>query len=113
MICLYVEERTQEDLQKEKDLRAIRGALGVSDQTITDQQIADLRPFLTARNQVAHDLDIKDPDDDTWGPRYRRSAKAVVDQCDQVLGLAGAFVDAVSGQLGGPPPLGRSRVKRS
>jgi hypothetical protein len=113
MICLYVEERTQGSLQKEKDLRAIRGALGVSDQAITDQQIAELRLFLTARNQVAHDLDIKDPDDETWGPRYRRAAKTVVDQCDQVLELAGAFVDAVSGQLGGPAPLGRPRVKRS
>ena len=42
MIRLYVEEHTQGSLQNEKDLRAIRGALGVSDQVITDQQIADL-----------------------------------------------------------------------
>jgi hypothetical protein len=112
MIRLYVEEHTQGSLQKEKDLQAIRGALGVSDRVIMDQQIADLRPFLTARNQVAHDLDIKAPEDETWGPRYRRSAKTVVDQCDQVLGLAGAFVDAVSGELGGPPPLGRPKVRR-
>ena len=49
-----------------------------------------------ARNYVAHDLDIKAPEDETWGPRYRHAAKTVVDQCDEVLGLAGAFVDAVS-----------------
>jgi hypothetical protein len=107
MIRLYVEEHTQGSLQNEKDLRAIRGALGVSDQVITDQQIADLRSFLMARNYVAHDLDIKAPEDETWGPRYRHAAKTVVDQCDEVLGLAGAFVDAVSDELGGPPTRGR------
>jgi hypothetical protein len=113
MIGLYVEEHTQGSLQKEKDLRAIRDALGVSDKVITDQQIADLRQFLTARNQVAHDLDIKAPGDESWGARYGRSAKTVVAQCDQVLGLVGAFVDAVSDELGGPSPLGRPRGTRS
>lgn len=112
MIRLYVEERTQGSLQNEKDLGAIRGALGVSSQ-VTDQQIADLRPFLTARNQVAHDLDIKAPEDETWGSRYRHAAKTVVDQCDLVLGLAGAFIDAASGELGGPPTRGRPRKSRS
>jgi hypothetical protein len=58
MIRLYVDERTRGSLQNEKDLRAVRAALGVSDKTITDSQIAELAPFLTARNQVAHDLDI-------------------------------------------------------
>lgn len=113
MIRLYVEEHTQGSLQREKDLRAIRDALGVSDQVVSDQQITDLRQFLTARNQVAHDLDIKAPEDETWGPRYGRSARTVVAQCDQVLGLAGAFIDAVSAELGGPPSLGRPRRNQS
>jgi hypothetical protein len=113
MIRLYVEEHTQGSLQNEKDLRAIRDALGVSDQVIKDQQIDDLRQFLQARNQVAHDMDIKDPEDESWGPRYGRSANTVVAQCDQVLGLAGVFVDAVSDELGGPAPLGGPRRRRS
>src|SRR6266567_3287831 len=96
MIRLYVDECTRGSLQNEKDLRAMRAALGISDKTITDHQIAGLAPFLTARNQVAHDLDIKAPEDASWGPRYQRRITTVVAQCDSVLGIAGAFVDAVS-----------------
>lgn len=113
MIRLYVDECTRGSLQNEKDLRAVRAALGVSDKTITDPQIAGLAPFLTARNQVAHDLDIKAPGDASWGPRYQRRITTVVAQCDLVLGMAGAFVDAVSDELGGPPPLGRPPAKKS
>jgi hypothetical protein len=36
----------------------------------------------------------------------------VVAQCDLVLEIAGAFVDAVSAELGRPPPLGRPPVKK-
>ena len=59
MIRLYVEERTQGSLQNEKDLRAMRDALGVTEKVITDHQIAGLAPFLAARNQVADDLDSR------------------------------------------------------
>ena len=91
----------------------MRAALGISDKSVTDHQIAGLAQFLTARNQVAHDLDIKAPGDASWGPRYQRRIKTVVAQCDSVLAIAGAFVDAVSDELGGPPPLGRPRGKKS
>lgn len=62
MIQLYVEGCTRGSLQSEKDLRMVRDALGVGEKIITDPQIASLGPFLTARNQVAHDLDIKAPE---------------------------------------------------
>lgn len=113
MIRLHVEACTTGSLQNEKDLRAIRATLGISEKVITDQRIAGLAPFLTARNQVAHDLDIKAPGDPSWGPRHQRRIRTVVAQRDAVLGLADAFVVAVSDELGGPPPLGRPPGKKS
>jgi hypothetical protein len=112
MIRLYVGECTRGSLQSEKDMRMVRDALGVAEKVITDPQIASLGPFLTARNQVAHDLDIKAPEDPSWGARHPRRITTVVAQCDLVLRLAGKFVDAVSDELGGPPPLGRPRSRR-
>lgn len=112
MIGLYVEERTQGSLQSEDDLTAMREALGISEDQIPDAQIVALRPYLTARNQVAHDLDIKSPQDETWGTRYPRHVTTVVKQCGDALLLADAFVAAVSEALGGPQKLGRP-TKRS
>lgn len=111
MIRLYVEERTQGSLQNEKDLQAMRNALGIDGKVITNSQIASIRPFLTARNQVAHDLDIKAPEDESFGPRYQRRITTVVSQCDQVLALADAFIAEVSNELGGPPARGRPRKR--
>jgi hypothetical protein len=113
MIRLYVEERTRGSLQNEKDLRAIRAALGIGENVIPNHRIARLASFLTARNRVAHDLDIKDPEDPSRGLRYQRSITVVVTQCDLVLGLSDAFIVATSDELGGPPPLGRPPVKKS
>ncbi|MGJ3507688.1 hypothetical protein [Enemella sp. A6] len=113
MIDVYVRERTQGSLQSEKDLKRIRQALGITDTVIPDDRIAELRPFLTARNQVAHDLDIKDPGDETWGPRYSRTVTTVVKQCNLALSLSDSFVVAVSDALGGPPALGRPRKRAS
>lgn len=113
MIELYVSERTQGSLQSEKDLRGMRDALGIAEHVITDDVIGGLGPFLTARNQVAHDLDIKDPEDEAGGHRRTRTVKTVVRQCDLALSAADSFVVAVSDALGGPPPLGRPKKSKS
>lgn len=109
MIAIYVEERTQGSLQSEKDLKGMRDALGIAVDAIPDEKIGGLRPFLTARNQVAHDLDIKDPADESWGPRRVRRVRTVVGQCNLALDLADLYIVAVSEALGGPPRRGRPR----
>lgn len=85
----------------------MRDALGISETLITDIQIASLWQFFTARNQVAHDLDIKAPEDESFGPRYNRTMTTGVGQCNQVLALPDGFVTAVSEALGGPTRIGR------
>ncbi len=110
MIKVYVEERTQGSLQSDKDLIRMRDALGIAENAIADERIKSLRQFLTARNHVAHDLDIKDPADGT-GRRYQHQVKTVIRQCDLALSLSDSFVVAVSDALGGPPPLGRPKKK--
>lgn len=109
MIKVYVAERTQGSLQSEEDLKRMRTALGIGEGSIPDERISGLATFLTAQNQVAHDLDIKDPADESWGPRRSRRVTTVVNQCDLALGLSDSFVVAVSEALGGPPPRGRPK----
>jgi hypothetical protein len=103
MIRLYVKERTQASLLSKENLLAIRDALGIDKNVLPDERIYRLAAFLTARNRVAHDLDIKAPEDPSPGTRYSRQINLVANQCDLVLGLADAFIVAVSDELGGPP----------
>lgn len=109
MIEVYVAERTQGSLQSETDLKRMREALGISVDSVSDVRISSLAAFITARNQVAHDLDIKGPADESWGPRRSRKTTTVVKQCNLALSLSDSFVIAVSEALGGPPSLGRPK----
>lgn len=103
MARVYVNELTSGSIQSEKDLRRLREALGIGDSIIPEARITALRPFLTARNQVAHDLDLKDPSDPSRGKRRSRSITTVVHQCTEAMAVAESFVVAVSDKLGGPP----------
>jgi hypothetical protein len=95
MIRLYVGHLTQGSLQSETDLRRVRDALGVT-QEISDETIVGLKGFLIARNQVAHDLDLKRPDDETRGSRYSRTVPKVLEQCNEVVRLTSNYVTGVS-----------------
>lgn len=109
MLDLYVAAKIKGSLQSEEGLRSMRDALGIAATAISDSDIASLGPFLKARNQVAHGLDLKKPEDRTSSSkassgRYARKVKDVADQCDAVLALARSFVDAVSLDMNGSRP---------
>lgn len=99
MIRLYVDALTKSSLQNETDLKRLRDALGVREAVVSDETIAALKGFLIARNQVAHDLDLKRPDDETRGTRYSRTVPTVLDQCHQLIQLNSTFVIEVSSLL--------------
>lgn len=112
MIRLYIEEKTSGSFQNEKQMKALRDALGIAPFEVTDEQIANIGPFLLARNRVAHDLDLKDPDDASWGNRYSHQSRTIITQCNAAIDLAGDYLDAVSLRLGGPPRRGRRPAKK-
>ena len=99
MVRLYVDALTKASLQSETDLKRIRDALGIDTSTVPDEFISGLKGFLIARNQVAHDLDLKRPDDDTRGTRYTRTVPKVLEQCNEVVNLTSTFVTGVSDLL--------------
>jgi hypothetical protein len=99
MVRLYVEALTKSSLQNESDLKRLRDALGLRPTVVSDEKIASLKGFLVARNQVAHDLDLKRPGDETRGNRYTRTVPKVLEQCDDVVKLTATYVTAVSDLL--------------
>lgn len=96
MVRLYVESLVTGSIQSEGDLRSIRDALGLDADAVSDESLVGLRGFLTARNQIAHDLDLRKPEDPGNGRRYKRTAKTVVTQCDEVLAVATAYICGVA-----------------
>ncbi len=116
MVRLYVEALTKGSLQNETDLKRLRDALGVREAVVSDETVAGLKGFLIARNQVAHDLDLKRPDDETRGNRYTRTVRTVLEQCDQLIQLNTAFVIEVSDLLKrkkAPPTPARSELSKA
>lgn len=111
MVEVYVSNLTTGSLQSTTDLKRMRTALGIAVEELADHRIDELGPFLKARNQIAHDLDTKDPSDSTWGQRHGRTVSTTVSQCDAVLAIATIYVQQVSVALGGPPKRGRPRKR--
>ncbi|MHB8794811.1 MAG: hypothetical protein ACYC90_05010 [Candidatus Nanopelagicales bacterium] len=98
LVRLHVEAVTAGSIQSERDLINLRDAFGILS-AVPDARIFGLRQFFLARNQVAHDLDLCSPNDGNPGPRHSRRITTVVAQCDEVLTVAGEFLDAVSAGL--------------
>lgn len=99
MVRLYVNQLISGSIQSESDLRGVRDALGLTVSQVPDEAITRLKGFLTARNQVAHDLDLRNPTDAGSCVRYQRKISVVQGQCDDVIGLCTAFVAGVSAVL--------------
>jgi hypothetical protein len=57
----YILALTTPSLQSVQQVTSVVSALGVSTQGLR-QQIADLKPLFVARNQIAHELDLRRPD---------------------------------------------------
>jgi len=96
----YVEDLTKGSLQSEKDLQAVRDALGI-DPTgpFTDPALNGLGPFFHARNQIVHELDLqmrRAPGDTT---RRVRTMKPSRDLANEAIEMSAAFVIATNALL--------------
>lgn len=111
MVQLYVEHLVTGSLQNETDLKRVRDALGIEPDELPDDRIARMQGFLTARNQVAHDLDLKRPDDETRGNRYTRRVPTVISQCDDAIDLTRTYVCLTSELLKRRRALGPTKLQ--
>ncbi|MFC6064160.1 hypothetical protein [Streptomyces ochraceiscleroticus] len=102
ILQLYVRSKTKASFQGSSDLRErAGGALGITAQQIPKKRFADLDEFFTARNDVAHQLDMDDPARlDAAPPRKTRSQRDVELMCDQVLLLVRDIIRATAQNVG-------------
>lgn len=92
LIELYVADLTAASIQGAKELIAVRNALGVRGEQVSDQVLKEQQPFFNARQEVVHELDLVDPSGKGTRSRRHRDIEAVGAQCGQVLLLVSEFV---------------------
>ncbi|MFD9854271.1 MULTISPECIES: hypothetical protein [Streptomyces] len=87
LLDLYVVSKTKASFQGSSDLRDRAGAsLGISNQQIPKARFAALDAFFTARNDVAHRLDMENVGQSTTKPLTKiRAQQDVLQMCDQAL----------------------------
>jgi hypothetical protein len=92
----YIADLTKGSLQGHGELIAIRKALGLPDSgALSEVALSGFSDFFIARNQVAHELDLRRPTGrGTFTRRYRRMEETR-EQADAALILSGEFILAV------------------
>jgi len=96
----YVDQLVKGSLQGTGELAAIRNALGLkAAPTLDNSTLGQLDPFFMARNEIAHELDLKHPDRPTDPQRRIRKMEPVRVQCDLALTITASFIVAVDAIL--------------
>jgi len=96
----YVTQLVAQSLQGTSDLIRVRDALGLTKEAaLTDTKIKALDEFFTARNQIAHELDLQRPGGRGSSLRRSRRLTTTRDQCDATFLIAGAFVVATDSHM--------------
>jgi len=100
LIEAYIADLTGGSLQSKQQVEAVAGALGVDDADLR-RRVAGLRTAFQARNQIAHELDLRSPE--RHGDRARRTRKIndSVGTCHELLESAQLLINAVTGVVGG------------
>lgn len=87
LIDLYIASKTKASFQGSSDLQGrAGGSLGITNRQIPKARFAALDDFFTARNDVAHRLDMENVSESTTKPlRNLRTQQYVLEMCDQAL----------------------------
>ncbi|MFF6835784.1 hypothetical protein ACFY84_28665 [Streptomyces sp. NPDC012438] len=104
LIDMYIDSLTGSSLQGHKDLQKVRDALGIPMSDISDSTLEKLGPFFSARNEIAHELDLVNPTGRGTSSRRDRKMSAVKDQCDEALQQVRSFVTHAARQVKSAKP---------
>ncbi|MEU0698149.1 hypothetical protein ABZ349_29810 [Streptomyces niveus] len=101
LLHLYVQSKTKASFQGSSDLRdRARASLGITDQQIHRSRFTSLDTFFTARNDVAHRLDMDNvAKADAAPPRKQRAQEEVRLMCDEALLLVRDLVEEAAVNL--------------
>ncbi|MFE1986749.1 hypothetical protein [Streptomyces mirabilis] len=101
LVDLYVASKTKASFQGSSDLKDRAGSsLGITNQQIHKARYTALDDFFTARNDVAHRLDMENVSESTMKPlRSIRPQQYVLQMCDQALLLVRDLIKETAGNL--------------
>jgi hypothetical protein len=92
----YLDKLTKGSLQSEKELRAVRDALGIKDVgDFSDASLSHHAAFFDARNQIVHELDLQKPNGPGDPSRRYRPMSTCRDLANDALKLSAAYIVAV------------------
>lgn len=102
MVKLYIAGLTKASFQGSGDLRdRAAGALGISNKQMAKKRFTDLDRFFTARNEVAHHLDVLNGSAaDEKPPRIQRGQDTIGPMCDEALLVVRDLIKATATNLG-------------
>lgn len=94
IIDAYVYELTGSSLQSVEQVKGVAAALGISDNAFV-KQISSLKDLFTARNEISHELDLRDVE--RHGEKRRRSRNRTETEglADTAFEVGQAFIDKV------------------
>jgi len=93
---VYLERLTKGSLQSEKELKAVRDALGIAKtEGFTDARLALHAGFFIARNEIVHELDLKKPDGPGDPSRRYRAMKTCRDLANDALQLSANYIKVI------------------
>ncbi|KWX05877.1 hypothetical protein TH66_00700 [Carbonactinospora thermoautotrophica] len=101
MVQLYIRSLTKASFQGSKDLKERAcGALGITNAQLPQSRFTKLDEFFTARNDVAHRLDLQaSTGADSKPPRTQRRQDEVGQMCGEVLLLIRDLIKATATNL--------------
>lgn len=89
----YLEKLTKGSLQSEKELKAVRDALGIrAAGDFTDAWLSRHSAFFVARNEIVHELDLRKPNGPGDPSRRYRPMKTCRDLANDALQLSAAYI---------------------
>lgn len=96
LLAFYLAERTKSSYQGSKDLLArVKRVLGISNAAVDDHDVMQLDPFFWARNQIVHDMDLKDITTKSIA-RVHRDPETVARRCNVASDAAVLLIRGVA-----------------
>jgi hypothetical protein len=94
----YIYDLTGSSLQSAEEVDRAAGALGIADSPLR-KRIKELRPLFVARNQIAHELDLRRPERRGDRARRPRSIGQTKELCHEGLQVGQLIINATGAVL--------------
>ena len=98
MIDKYVYELTGSSLQSHDEVKKVAGALGLASRDLV-KRMDGLKPLFQARNEIVHELDLRDPKRHGDRRRLTRSIESTESEVFPAFAVGQTFIDEVGAAI--------------